>query len=163
MKFLATTVTLLVLLTTALVAQSNSYQALREKFRGEKDVVAVSAPGNIARTILWFAGEGQFKEAIDEVKNIRLIVIPKKAFRANNVSLKGFKNVAKKDSFEEVVRVKDHGDDVTLMMQTSYKQKHNRYLLLVEGDDEVVVMEILGYIDPKLSFYNSYKEKITYN
>lgn len=160
MKFLTTSVAILTLTVSTAFAQSNSYQTLREKFRGEKDVVALHASGSVARTILWVAGEKDFKDAIEDVKDIRFIVIPKRAFRANSVSLEGFKKIAAKDAFEEVARVKDHGDDVTLMLQTSYKQKHNRYLVVVESDSEVVVMEIKGYIDPSLTIY---KEKIAYN
>jgi hypothetical protein len=162
MKIFATSVALL-LLTTTTFAQSESFQVLREKFRGEKDVVALHTSGNIARTILWVAGEEEIKEVLEDVKRIRLMVVPKRAFRDQNVSLKGFKEVAQHDSFEEIAHAKDGHDDVTLMLQTSYKQKHNRYLLVVDSEDEVVVMEILGYIDPKLAFYKTYREKITYN
>ena len=164
MKSLTTSVLLLTLLCSAASAQSNSYTALREKFRGDKDVFALHASGGFARTILWIAGEKDFKDAIEDVDDIRFIVIPKRAFRAHDVSLKGFKKFAGEESFEEIARVKDHGDDVTLMMQTSYSRKqrakNNRYLVLVESDDEVVVMEIKGYIDPNLTIY---KEKIAYN
>lgn len=160
MKFLTTSVALLLFGVCTCIAQSNSYQTLREKFRGEKDVLALHASGSLARTILWLAGEKDFKEAMEDVKDIRFIVIPKSAFKANQVTLAGFKKIAAKDSYEELARVSDHGDDVTLMIQTSYKEKHNRYLLLVESDSEVVVMEIKGYIDPSLTIY---KEKIAYN
>jgi hypothetical protein len=164
MKILTTSALLLTFLTSSAIAQSKSYVALREKFRGEKDVIALHASGAFARTILWVAGEKDFKDAMEEVDDIRFIVIPKKAFRANDVSITGFKKFALKDSFEEVARVKDHGDDVTLMMQTSYTKKHevknNRYLLVIDSDNEVVVMEIKGYIDPTLTIY---KEKIAYN
>jgi hypothetical protein len=159
MKFLATSV-IIIAAVTSTFAQSKSYQALREKFRGEKEVFALHASGGIARTILWVAGERDFKEAIEDVRDIRFIVIPKRSFRNNNVTLEGFKKVARRESFEEVARVKDHGDDVTLMMQRSYKEKDNRYLLMVDSENEVVVMEIKGYIDPSLSVY---KEKIAYN
>jgi hypothetical protein len=163
MKLLTISAVLLILLTsTSLLAQSDSYHALREKFRGERDVIALHASGAFARTILWVAGEKDFKDAIGDVDDIRFIVIPKRAFRANDVSLNGFKKIAREDSFEEVARVKDHGDDVTLMMQTSYSNKHNenRYLVVVDSNEEVVVMEIKGYVDPNLTIY---KEKIAYN
>lgn len=155
---------MVLLLSSTAIAQSNSFQALREKFRGERDVVALHASGSFARTILWIAGEKDFKDAISDVDDIRFIVIPKKAFRANAVSLNGFKKIAREDAFEELARVNDHGDDVTLMMQTSYSKKHdtkdNRYLVVVESSNEVVVMEIKGYIDPNLTIY---KERIAYN
>lgn len=162
MKLLTTSVVLITLLTSTAIAQSNSYQALREKFRGEKDVVALHSSGALARTILWVAGEKDFKDAISDVDDIRFIVIPKRAFRANDVSVDGFKKIAHEDSYEVLARVKDHGDDVTLMMQKSYSKKHdqNRYLLVVESSNEVVVMEIKGYIEPNLTIY---RDKIAYN
>lgn len=163
MKAISTSVILLVLLTSTSFAQSESYITLREKFRGEKDVVAFRASGGLTRTILWFAGERDFKNALDQVDDIRVIVIPKRAFRANDVTLNGFKKIAERDTFEEIVRVRERGDDVTLMMQKSYTRKHspsyNRYLLLVDGGDEVVVMEIKGYVDPDLIHY---RHKLAY-
>ncbi len=154
MKAFTTSVLFITLLTPTVFAQSNSYRTLREKFRGEKDVVAVRASGGLTRTILWMAGEREFKHALQEVDEIRLVVIPKRAFRANDVTLNGFKKIAEQDTFKEIARVKERGDDVTLLMQKSYKSKrhpdYNRYLILVDSNEEVVVMEIKGYIDPSL-------------
>lgn len=154
MKAFTTSVLLITLLTSAVFAQSDSYRTLREKFRGEKDVVAVRASGGLTRTILWMAGEREFQHALQDVDEIRLVLIPKRAFRANDVTLNGFKKIAEQDTFEEIARVKERGDDVTLLMQKSYKSKrdpdYNRYLILIDSNEEVVVMEIKGYIDPSL-------------
>jgi hypothetical protein len=57
--------------------------------------------------------------------------------------------VAKDDNFEEIMKIKDHGDDVTLMIQSDGTKDDNRYLLLVDDDDEVVAMELVGYINPQ--------------
>jgi hypothetical protein len=132
-------------------AQSKSYQLLREKFQGEANVVSFTTSGYLARTVLWMAGEHEYTDAVRDIRKIRLTVIPEQAFKTNNVTLQGFKKLAKRDGFEELAHVKDNGDDVTLLLQSEFSSsKSNRYLLLVDGGNEIVVMEITGYIDPSI-------------
>jgi hypothetical protein len=153
------TLTLLVLLTASTVsvqAQSKSFRTLREKFSGTEKVFSIRTSGFMARTILWVAGEHAYNDAIREVKNVRLVVIPKSAFSENNVTLTGFRKLTREDGFEELTRVRDHGDDVTLLIQTPTRKKlDNRYLILVEEENEVVVVEVRGYIDPDLLLKNN--------
>lgn len=160
MKSIATSVLLLTLIVTGYSQSSKSYHAIREKFQGQEEVFAMRTSGFLARTVLAFAGEYQYKEAIRDVREIRFVVIPKRLFERENVSLKGFVKFTKKDGFDELVHVKDHGDDVTLLLQTTTKSKLNRYLLVVDSSDEVVVMEIRGYVDPEILLKN---ERYTYN
>ena len=54
----------------------------------------------------------------------------------------------KRDGFEELARIKDNGDDVTLYIQSSNKRK-DRYMILVEEDSEIVAIELKGSIDPE--------------
>jgi hypothetical protein len=163
MKSIATSCIVLLVVTSPVFAQSESYRMLKDRFSGRHDVFSFRTSGFFARSILRIAGEHEFTRAISDVRNIRLTVIPKKAFRQEGVTVNGFIKVAKSDSFEELVHVRDHGDDVTVLLQGSGKGIDNRYLLLVDNDDEVVAIEIRGYIDPdlinardndKIAFYN---------
>jgi hypothetical protein len=142
------------LLLIAIVAgahgQSKSYRILREKFQGNPNVFSFSTSGFLARTALWMAGEHDYTEAVKDVQKVRLTVVPESAFKANRVTLGGFKKIAKKDGFEELARVKDHGDDVTLLLQSPSGKKANRYLLLVDSNSEIVIIEITGYVDPSI-------------
>src|SRR4051812_38699620 len=106
-----TTSALLILLTVSVVfSQSKSYEAIREKFRGEENVFAMQASGMLARTVLWVAGEREFKNAIEDVRHVRFVVIPKALFASKGVTVNGFTKFAKEEeSFEEVARVKEHG------------------------------------------------------
>lgn len=131
-------------------AQSKSYEILREKFRGQADVVSFSTSGFLARTVLWISGENDYLDAIRDIRHVRFSVIPESAFKKNNVTLGGFKKIALKDGFEELANVKQNGDDVTLLLQTPKQERNNRYLLLVDSNTEIVVMEITGYIDPRI-------------
>ncbi len=136
----------LLIASTSTFAQSESFNTLKDKFRGENEVHHFAVSGFFARSILWMADEHEFYSAIKDVKTIRLIVIPRDAFKAQAVTLNGFKKVLRGDGFEELARVKDHGDDVTMYLQSSGKKK-DRYMILVEEDDEIVAIEIKGYID----------------
>lgn len=141
-----------ILLLSALTAsaQSESFNTLRGKFRGQPDVVCFSASGLLARTALAIAGEHDYKKAIRHIKNFRLVTIPKEAFAHANVTVNGFKNILIKDSFVELTTIRDHGDDVSLYVQEGKKKKHDKYFILIDDDNEVIGIEIKGYIDPNV-------------
>ena len=129
-------------------AQSKSYQLLREKFAGTENVISLRTSGFMARTILWMAGENEFNDAIRNVRNVRLTVVPKAAFRKHDVTVKGFIKLAQKEGFEELISARDHGDDVIILKQDlTAKKRDDRYLILVDEGHEVVVMEVTGYVD----------------
>lgn len=149
MKTLTTFASIL-LFSVACLAQSKSFVSLKEKFSGDKDVYSLQASGFLARVILRMAGEHEFYDAVKDVRNVRLIVIPQDAFRRKSVTLSGFKKFTKKDSFQELAHVRDHGDRVTLLMQSSVSKRDNRYLVLIDNNNEVIAIEVKGYIDPTL-------------
>ncbi len=160
MKKIALSILLALLLaSTSTFAQSESFFILKEKFAGERDVHHFAVSGFLARTVLWMADEHEFYNAIKEVRNIRLIVIPKDAFKSQEVTVNGFKKVLQNDGFEELLRVKDNGDDVTLYLQSASKKK-DRYFVIVEERDEVVAIELKGLIDPDFIVKN---QGIAYN
>ena len=159
MKSLVTSVILSVLFVSTATAQQGSFETLRQKFSGQNDVFCISTSGFLARTVLWMADEHEFTEAIRDIHNIRLITIPKSAFEARKVSVSGFKNVMRKDSFEELARISDHGDDVSIYLKTT-PNRDNRYIVLVEESDNVVVIEFRGYVDPALILNH---DKISFN
>ncbi len=152
-KIILSTFIALLFASASAFAQSESFVTLKDKFSGEDDVHHFAVSGFFARSILWMADEHEFYDAIEEVKTIRLIVIPREAFEAQDVTLNGFKKVLMKDGFEELVRVKDNGDDVTLYLQSSPKKK-DRYFVIVEESNEIVAIEIKGSIDPEFILKN---------
>lgn len=130
------------------LAQSKSYQLLRKKFAGSENVVSIRTSGFMVRTILWMAGENEFNHAIRDVRNVRLTVVPKTAFKKQDVTVKGFIKVAQKEGFEEIISAHDHGDDITILKQDfTGKKRNDCYLILVDEGREVVVMEVTGYVN----------------
>lgn len=142
------TFVLFVLLAAQANAQSNSYQTFRDTFKGGEDVHSFSVSGFVARTVLWMADEHEFADAITDVKNIKLVVVPKEEFSSKGVSINGFKKVLKGDAFQELAHFRDHGDLVTIFLQEHDKNKlKDRYFILVEDNEEVVAIEMRGSVD----------------
>lgn len=133
-------------LATAVKAQSDSFQTLKDTFKHGEDVYTVSVNGMLCRTILRMAGEHEFRNAIQDIKNIRLIAIPMTEFKRKNLSVAGFKKILKEDSFQELATVRDNGDDVNVFLQENRKD-HDRYFFLINEGDEVVGVEIKGTVD----------------
>ena len=138
----------IILIATSTFGQSNSYQALKNNFNDRPDVHSFNVSGFFCRMVLGMAGEWEFKDAIKDVQHVRLITIPSEEFKAQGLSVKGFKKLLVKDSFEELASVRDHGDDVTFYLQSTGKK--NRYVVLIQEPDEVVVVELKGSIDVNL-------------
>jgi len=144
------TFALLLLISSAtLMAQSNSYQILKNKFKGEPDVHSFSVSGWVGRLVLNLAGEYEFREAIKELDHIRLMTIPKSAFISQDVTVNGFKRILKQNTYEELAFIRDDGEEVTIYLQEG-KHNNNRYFVLIDEQDEVVAIEMKGYIDPQL-------------
>jgi hypothetical protein len=148
MKTVCAGVVLSLLITTSGYSQSDSFIALKEKFAYHHDVYSFSTSAFLGGTLLKLAGEHEFYDAVKSIKRISVIAIPKDAFRHEDVSVSGFKKIMHRDSFHELARMKDNGDVVTFYMRPT-ETKNNRYMILVEDSDNVVAIELTGYIDPE--------------
>jgi len=125
-------------MTISASAQSDSYQTLKDTFKGGDDVFSISVNGMLCRTALRLADEHEFCNAITDIQNIRVIVIPAKEFRRKDLSVGGFKKILKDDSFKELATVRDSGDDVSIFLQENSKNR-DRYFFLIDEGDEVII------------------------
>jgi len=152
MKTFIASVILTGLISTSL-AQSSSFTTFREKFIGEDDVHQFSINGFFARAILRIATENEVNEAVKEIKNIRLVTVPKGAFEKQKVTVEGFKRELKKDAFEELAHAKEHGENITLYIQSTLKHD-NRYMILIDEPYVVTLVEFRGQVDPDILLKN---------
>ena len=139
-------------------AQSDSYQTLKDTFKGGDDVVSVSVSGMLCRTVLRLADEHEFCDAITDIKNIRVIVIPATEFRKKELSVAGFKKILKEDSFTELATVRDSGDDVYVFLQENGKN-NDRYFFLIDEGDEVIGVEMKGSVNMN-AIYKIMKDEV---
>jgi Domain of unknown function (DUF4252) len=161
MKTIFAGVILSLLLITACYSQSDSFLTLKERFAYDQDVYSFSTSTFLGGALIKLAGEHEFYDAVKRVKRISVITIPRESFRREEVSLSGFKKVMRKDSFQELARMKEDGDVITFYMKST-ESTNNRYMILVEDSDNVVAIEWTGYIDPEFLLKcesQSFKEK----
>lgn len=131
------------------MAQSKSYSILKDKFIDQPDVHSFSFSGWMGRLVLRMVDEHEFRDAIKELQHVRFIEIPKAEFAAQNLSVKGFKNILMKDSFQELAFIRDNGEEITIYLREGNNHK-NHYFVLVEEEQQVVAIELKGYLDPQL-------------
>jgi hypothetical protein len=144
---------LLVLIATAQImhqpvaAQSQSFQTFRNKFDGEDNVHYFKASGFVVRSVLAMAGEPEAKEAVRGIHKVRLAVVPREAFEAQEVTIEGFRHVLRQDSFDELMEFREDGDRVTVFSNSPAHRSEQCYLMLVEDDEEIVLIEISGVVN----------------
>jgi len=132
-------------------AQSKSYQTLHDHFHHEQDVHTFQASGFIIRLVLNLAAkdESAAHSMAKHVRHARVMVIPKEAFEKQHLSVSGFQHVLEQDSFMNLVTLREKGDVISIYHRMDDNNR-NRYFVLVDGKDEVVAIEMKGYIDPEL-------------
>ncbi len=158
--------TLLLAASLATQAQSKSYEALMDRFKGQPDVHAFSFGGWLCRAALSVAVLDDdddpevrlLHRAMADISHVRFIVIPKGEFRAQGVSVNGFRKYLESDHFELMADLRDKGDHVTFYHRETGHRK-SQYFVLVEEQDEVVAIEMKGYVDPEI--FNSADARIT--
>lgn len=150
----------LMLVTGSVMGQSTSYQILKDKFRDQPNVESFSCSGWLGRLVFKMAGEPEFYKAIQDLNHVRVMSIPTEEFATQRLTVNGFRRVLRNDSFEELAVVRDQGEVVSIYLREG-KNNRNTYFVLVEEEDEVVAIELSGYIDPTL--LNPDKTTISYN
>ena len=130
-------------------AQSVSYKTLKDTFDESEKVHSFKVSGFLCRVVMKMAGEWEFRDAIRDLKSVRIINIPKPEFASRQLTVSGFKKILKGDSFEELASMIDHGDRIYIYLQQK-RNTSNRYFVLIDADDEVTGVELNGYIDINL-------------
>jgi hypothetical protein len=98
---------------------------------------------------LALADEHEYRAAFTDVKNIKIITVPKSEFERRNLSPDGFKKILREDNFQELAHIRDRGDIVSIYLQEN-KKAQNRYFILVDEGDDIVALEIKGYVNADL-------------
>lgn len=147
MKTLKTTLfAFAVLATGSSFSQSKSFETLYDHFSGTDEVNCFSISGFFCRAGLWMAGEHEFRDAIESVSSVRLITIPLSNFRAQGLSLNGYRKVLASDDFESLATIRESESKVEIYLQQT-DNNENHYLVLVEEHEQVTAIEIRGYMD----------------
>lgn len=138
-------------ITVSSFAQSESFQTLKDHFSGKDQVESFSLSGFWCRAAMSIVmdDEEELKAMMKEIDQVRFMVIPKIEFDKQNLSVNGFRKFITKDSFEEVMSIREHGEKINIFHRVDGNKK-NRYFVLIEQENEVVALELKGYIDPEM-------------
>ncbi|MEO5976954.1 MAG: DUF4252 domain-containing protein [Chryseolinea sp.] len=82
------------------------------------------------------AGEVEAKRALKHKGKVRMVVVTRAAFSNQQVTISGYKDDLRKDSYDQIMNVLEEGSDVTLY-ERGVRDTENQYLVLVEDQSEV--------------------------
>lgn len=131
------------------VLSGQAQNTIFDQFSGEKNVTYV----NISKTLLNMMPEGQLeidaldlKSVINELDRIQILTCEDDAnliARIRKASNARFK----KSSYEELMKVKDDGEEVTIYITPQSQKRIKELIMLVDdGNDEFVVIQLTGNI-----------------
>jgi hypothetical protein len=151
-------VLLLCVLPAGLMAQSKSYETLKSQFKGMDEVHSFAVGSFFVRMALNFVDDEDFdSDAIESIGKIHLMTIPKQHFENQKLTLHGFeKYVLARDGYETLLSVRERDDNVRVFMQPG-NNRDNRYLFLIDDENEVVAIEFNGYVNPDKLFNGHHK------
>jgi hypothetical protein len=129
--------------------QSDSYRMLRAQFEDSDEVKSYRLSGFMCKIIVNIIedDDDNVVEALKQVKKVRVMTIPKSEFELRNVTVKGFKSRLPKDNFELMADF-DHGDESVAFYHRAEKKNKNRYFVVIDDHNQVIAIEMKGYIDP---------------
>jgi len=139
----------------AAFGQSKSFNSLSNAFADRDDVISFSLGG---LPLKWSTDEDD--KTLNRIRDVRFLTIPRLQFDAGDVKISSVKRDLTRDSFEEMFNARDNGDQVSIYMQ-DHGGDSNVYFVLVEDDDNIVAIEIKGYIDPKSLKDKKTRSKLT--
>jgi hypothetical protein len=132
-------------------AQSDSYKMLRSHFADQPEVRSFKLSGMMCRIIVNIIehDDERLAAALEDVRHVRLMTIPKKEFDAQGLTVAGFKSKLPRDNYELVGDFRDKDGSVAFFHKTD-KKSNDLYFVVVEEDDEVIAIEMKGSIDPAI-------------
>ncbi len=133
------------------LAQSRAFAILEDRFEGVPEVESIHVRGWMGRLVANIALEddSKLRQAMADIQYIRLITIPTVEFDRNDVSVNGFRRILTNDAFELLAHYREQGDQVSVY-QRDEGNRRNRYFVLIEEKEQLVAIEMKGYIDPSV-------------
>ena len=142
-KYLLLTICLLV--SGLMSAQNNTFKSLFDKYENEDDVTVISIskamfnliPNNIKTT-----GNVDLSKIASKIESL-LILASDKSLTKQKMYTEFKSLVEKNKNYEELMRIKDGNSNITFNIQKK-GDKINEMIMVINGDDEFVAIQILG-------------------
>jgi len=155
MKKTTTLLAALILLSaTFVLGQSKSVDAFKNKYKDDRDATVITLQGNIFKLISSIADYSDDEDAqalskvADGIKSMQILSLPKYETGLDSEEIKQLKSNLKKESYEELMNIKEGRETVVIYSQGSEDEVRNM-LILVEEKDEFVLITIDGVLKMK--------------
>ena len=145
---------ILVMLPVFLVAQ-NDFDKLYKKYAGKDGVTSI----NISPEMFSFLGAIDMSDSSEDAKEAQYAMQQLSGLKmlvfenGEKKNLENFYKEIKKsidiDSYSELMSVNDNESDVKFLAKKTAEGRVSELLMIVKGDDDVVVMSMLGDMDMK--------------
>ena len=146
------TFTAVVLISYYSTAQNRSIREFQEKYREFGTYFSLRIDGGILKCLSSVETNNEeadeFMKMINEIEAIDIHTIGREEAGFDMIELEKFRKKIKRDKYEELMMVKDANGDLDFMIRES-NGKISDLLLLVDGREEILVMNISGNIDLK--------------
>lgn len=161
----ATLIVALALVSSITFSQSKSIDSFKNKYKDDRDATKVTLQGNIFKLISSIAEYSDDEDAqalskiADGIKSMQILSLPKYETRLDPDEIKQLKSNIKKDSYEELMNMKEGRETVVIYSQGSEDEVRNM-LILVEDKDDFVLINIDGVLKMKdLAYIASHHDK----
>ena len=154
MKKTTTLLAALVLVSTFAIGQSKSVESFKNKYKDDRDATVVTLQGNIFKLIGSIADYSDDEDAqalskvADGIKSMQILSLPKYETGLEAEEIKALKSSIQKESYEELMNMKEGRETVVVYSQGSEDEVRNM-LILVEEKNEFVLINIDGVLKMK--------------
>ena len=146
------TVVIIALLPVILLAQNSSVDKIFDKYSGMDGYTTVDVSKGLFELFAEVESDDEdfedFQKAVEGIEKLRLLAYSPD--EGNSNEKEKFLNDIKKsipfDEYDELMVVKDSDADIKFLAKSN-KQVISEMLMLVDGDDEVVLLSLTGEID----------------
>lgn len=135
------------LFTVPAFGQTRAINKFYNKYKHEENATNVKVRGWLIKLASNAVEDEKATELMKKVSQLRVLVIE----GANGVKPKDYdklvKDVAEKDAFEDILRIREGTDNIRAMVKTNKDNKISNVLLFVDGESEFVMLSLEGLLD----------------
>jgi hypothetical protein len=142
---------LFLLFSVATFAESPAIHAAFEKYRSHEGITNISIPGFVIHLAASIGDiEDEEREFLRCIDKVRILSIEDKYFRSKiDLHREFYSEINRDGKFEEMMTVRDHGQNVTVFGRMGENNVIKELVVLVGGDDNALIY-LRGNIAPEM-------------
>lgn len=123
-------------------AQSKAIEDFYNHYKGQEDISRVELKGGILNLVAKFTDESDADEIIRKVTKLRVLDIDRGKLVSKS-DLNRLEKAVKKDRFEDLMQIRDEGDDIHILIREQ-EGAVTDILVLIYGDDGFTMLSLEG-------------------